>query len=642
MQKLDMLTPDMLRENIEAIARLFPNIITEREDADGNIVKAIDYDLFRQMYSDSLVEWAEERYRLDWPGKRASILKANTPIDKTLRPVVEDSVNWDTTENLYIEWDNFEILKVLQESYLGKVKMIYIDPPYNTGTAMIYPNDYSLSEEEFDESIWATDSDWVKLFKNTDTNWRFHSDWLSMMYERIIVSRDLLKEDWFMALAIDHNELHTLTSICDEIFWEENRLWVITVVHKPEWRNQEKFFWTSNEFMIVYSKNKDYANFNDVVLDDELAENFSMEDEKGKYKLKNFIRMSDWKYSLRENKPGFWYPVYVSNDLKSMTLEEKDWYFQVYPITDAWQERTWKTTPETLMDRYDEWELIAINEGWKVFLYEKLREKQVIKTHWIDKKYHWYHFGTKIIDSLLWDKTFDFPKSLFLMKDVLKVMLRKDDIVLDFFSWSWTTAHAVMQLNAEDEGNRKFIMVQIPEETDKDSNARKAGYKNICEIGKERIRRAGKKIIEENKDKEGIENLDIGFRVYRLDTSNMKDVYYHPTEVTQDSLFDMESNIKPDRTPEDILAQVMLDLGLTLDLSIEKRVIHGSTVFYVAGNSLVACFDEHVDFALVDSIAQDKPLRVVLRDSSFSSDADRINFETRFAKLSPETDIRVI
>ncbi len=642
MQKLDMLTPDMVTQNLDLMSKLFPQVITEKEDTDGNITKAIDYDLFKQMFSRELVEGSEERYRLDWPGKRASILKANTPIDKTLRPVVADSVNWDTTENLYIEWDNFEVLKVLQESYLGKVKMIYIDPPYNTGTAMIYTNDFSASEEEFDESIWAVDSDWIKLFKNTDTNGRFHSDWLSMMYERIIVSRDLLKEDGFMALAIDHNELHTLTSICDEIFWEENRLWVITVVHKPEWRNQEKFFWTSNEFMLVYSKNKDKANFNDVVLDDDLAENFSLEDDKWKYKLKNFIRMSDWKYSLRENKPRFWYPVYVSQDLKIFSLNKTDWYFEVFPTTDAWQDRTWKTTSDTLIDRYSEWELIAINKNWKIFLYEKLREKQVIKTHWIDKKYHWYHFWTKIIDWLLWDKTFDFPKSLYLMKDVLKVMLTKDDLILDFFSGSATTAHAVMQLNADDGGNRKFIMVQIPEETQKDSDARKAGYKNICEIGKERIRRAGKKILEENKDKEGIENLDTGFRVYRLDSSNMKDVFYHPTEVTQAGLFDLTSNIRDDRTPEDMLAQVMLDLGLTLDLPIETRTIAGSTVFLVAGNSLVACFDEEVDFSIVDEIAWLNPLKVVFRDSSFQSDADRINFETRFKKLSPDSDLRVI
>jgi len=643
MKKLDMLSPDMVAQNLDKIAELFPQVITEREDGNGNMVKAIDYDLFRQMLSREVVEWGEERYRLDWPGKRASILKANTPINKTLRPVVEDSVNWDTTENLYIEWDNFDVLKVLQESYLGKVKMIYIDPPYNTGTAMIYTNDYSVSTEEYDIDIWATDSDGVKLFKNTDTNGRFHSDWLSMMYERIIVSRDLLTNDWFIALAIDHNELHNLTSICDEIFGESNRIGVITVVHKPEGRNQEKFFGTSNEFMLVYAKNKDEANFNDVVLDDSLAELFDSNDERGKFKLKNFIRLSDGKYSLRVNKPHFYYPVYVNNDFTEISLNEKEGFTAVYPITEAGQERTWKTTPETLVSRFNSGDLIFTkNKDNKVELFEKLRESQVIKTHWIDKKYHGYHFGTKIIDSLLGDKTFDFPKSLFLMKDVLKMMVSDNDIVLDFFSGSSTTAHATIQLNVEDGWTRKFVMVQIQEETEKESEAYKAGYKNICEIGKERIRRAGKKIFDENKDKEWIEKLDIGFRVYRLDDSNMKDVYYHPTAVKQESLFDLASNIRDDRTPEDLLAQVMLDLGLTLDLPIETRAIRGSTVFFVSDNSLVACFDEKVDFALVDDIASVSPLRVVFRDASFQTDADRINFETRFKKLSPETDIRVI
>ncbi len=645
MKKLAMQTPDLTEGNITKIKELFPNVITEKEGPDGVIEKAVDFELLKQILSKELVEDDNERYRLDWPGKKASLLKANTPITSTLRPDRESSVNFDTTENVFIEGDNFEVLKVLQESYLGKIKMCYIDPPYNTGTAMIYSNDFSKTEEEYDEEMGAVDEEGIKMFKNTDSNGRFHSDWLSMMYERIVVARDLLTNDGFMALAIDHNELHNLISICDEIFGENNRVGVITVVHKPEGRNQEKFFGTSNEFMLVYSKNKDEANFNDVVLDDSLAELFDSNDERGKFKLKNFIRLSDGKYSLRVNKPHFYYPVYVNGDFTEISLSQKDGFIAVYPITQAGQERTWKTTPETLVDRFNKGDLIFTkNKDNEIELFEKLRENQVIKTHWIDKKYHGYHFGTKIIDSLLGDKTFDFPKSLFLMKDVLKMMASGDDIILDFFAGSGTTAHATIQLNVEDGENRKFIMVQIPEKTESDSDAYKAGYKTISEISMERIRRAGKKIVEENAEKlkERETPLDIGFRVYKTDTTNMKDVYYHPSAVNQDDLFNHVSNIKNDRTPEDLLTQVILNLGLTLDLPIEKKNIKGNDVYFVAGNALVACFDDKIDFGIVEEIAKSEPLKVVFKDASFKEEQDRTNVETKFKRLSPETIITVL
>ncbi len=645
MKKLNMHTPNLTAGNIAKIAELFPSVITEKEGVGGAVEKAVDFDLLRQVLQGDIVEGDDERYRLDWPGKRASLLKANTPITKTLRPDRESSVDFDTTQNLFIEGDNFEVLKILQESYLGKVKMIYIDPPYNTGTAMIYSNDFSKSESEYDEEIGAIDEDGGRLFRNMDSNGRFHSDWLSMIYERILIARDLLTVDGFMTLAIDHNELNNLTSICDEVFGENNRIGVVTVVHKPEGRNQEKFFGTSNEFMLVYAKNKDEANFNDVVLDDSLAELFDSSDERGKFKFKNFIRLSDGKYSLRINKPHFYYPVYVSDDFKEVSLSEKKGFTAVYPITDAGQERTWKTTPETLVDRFNKGDLIfAKDSDGRVQLFEKLRENQVIKTHWIDKKYHGYHFGTKIIDALLGDKTFDFPKSLFLMKDILKMMVSNNDIILDFFAGSATTAHAVMQLNAEDEGVRKFIMVQIPEKTPEDSDAKKAGYETIAEIGKERIRRAGKKILEENKEKLALRTtpLDIGFRVYKTDTTNMKDVYYHPSELKQDLLPTLTDNIKGDRTSEDLLTQIILDLGLELSLPVEKKEVCGNTVYFVQGNALVACFDDAIDFAIVDEIAKIEPLKMVFKDASFKKEQDRTNFETRFKRLSPETVVTVL
>ncbi|TRZ94938.1 site-specific DNA-methyltransferase [bacterium] len=652
MDKLKMQTPDLTDKNIEQIAQLFPNVITETKDEDGTIKKAVDFDLLKQVLSKTLVEDDNERYRLDWPGKKASLLKANTPIIKTLRPFRKESVNFDTTENLYIEGDNFEVLKILQESYLGKVKMIYIDPPYNTGTAMVYHNDFSKSEDEYDEDIGAIDEGGGKLFKNTESNGRFHSDWISMMYERLIVSRDLLTNDGFIAIAIDHNELHSLISICDEIFGETNRLGVITVVHKPEGRNQEKFFGTSNEFMLVYSKNKDFASFNKVAIDNDIKDRFDKIDEYGNYRLKNFIRLTDGKYSLRESKPNFYYPIYVSSDLKKFSLKKSENYEEVFPIASQGVERTWKTTKDTFLERAQKGDIVAIKENNSISLYEKLREDQVIKTHWIKKEYHSYHFGTKLLEALLNAKTFDFPKSINLILDVLKLMLKPQDIILDFFSGSATTAHAVMQLNAEDGGNRKFIMVQLPEKTDENSEAYKAGYKTIAEIGKERIRRAGKKIVEELKMKtqqlkigeEPVDasKLDIGFRVYKTDDTNMKDVFYHPAELDQKQLAFLESNIKEDRTPEDLLTQVILDLGLELSLPVETKKMLKNTVFIVQANALVACFDNDIDFKIIDIISDLKPFKVVFKDASFKDDKDRINVEERFKRLSPETKVTVI
>lgn len=645
MKKLNMQTPDLTEGNIIKIKELFPNVIAEKEGADGVVEKAVDFELLKQMLSKDLVEDDGERYRLDWPGKKASLLKANTPITSTLRPDRESSVDFNTTENVFIEGDNFEVLKVLQESYLGKIKMCYIDPPYNTGTAMIYSNDFSKLDEDYDEEIGAIDESGVKMFKNTDSNGRFHSDWLSMMYERIIISRDLLTDDGFMALAIDHNELHNLTSVCDEIFGEQNRLGVITVVHKPEGRNQEKFFGTSNEFMLVYAKNKDFASFCSVVLDEDIQKTFNLSDEKGKYRLNNYLRSGGGDDNLKINKPHFFYPIYVKDDLSDITLEKKKGYIEILPVTNSGQERTWKTNKGTFSDRVADGKILAaFDDAQKINIYEKYREDQVIKTHWIDKKYNAINQGTKIVDDLLKAKIFDFPKPLPLIIDILKLTTLEDDIVLDFFAGSATTAHAVMQLNTEDGGNRKFLMVQIPEETDEDSEAHRNGYENISEVSMERIRRAGKKIIEENanKLKERETPLDIGFRVYKADTTNMKDVYYHPSAVDQKDLFNQVSNIKEDRKPEDLLTQVILDLGLTLDLPIEKKKIKGNDVYFVSNNALVACFDDKIDFSIVDDITKYEPLKVVFKDGSFKEEQDRTNIETKFKRLSPETVITVL
>ena len=636
-----MHSKNLADKKYQALKDLFPNAITETKDENGEVVRAIDKDVIMQEISTHVVEGKEERYQFTWPDKKKAILNANAPINKTLRPCREESVNFDETENLYIEGDNLEVLKLLQETYLGKVDLIYLDPPYNTGTDILYTNDYYDKVDEFNEK-YELDSEGNRMYLNSQNDGRFHTNWLNMMYERIKLSRSLIKESGFFLIAIDDNELANLIEICDEIFGYKNRLAIITVVHKPEGRNQAKFIGPSNEFMIVYAKDETKAKLQQVVLDEDQKKNFAYEDKDGAYRLKNFIRLSDGKYATRSSKPNFWYPIYVSQDLNEVSLNSIDSFIPVYPITETGVERTWKTTPDTFIKRYRRGDIVIKKTNDKITIYEKLREKQVIKTHWISKKYHGYHYGTKILDKLLEVKTFDFPKSIFLMEDIVKLFCPKDGVILDYFSGSSTTAHATMNVNLEDEGNRRFIMAQIRTELDKDTEAYKVGYKTIAEIGKERLRRAGKQIFEENKDKNGIENLDIGFRVLKTDSSNMKDVYYSPTDTEQSFLDDLEDNIKEDRTPEDLLFQVMLDLGVSLSSKIESQTIAGKEVFVVEDGFLIACFDKDVSEDTVKEIAKKEPYYAVLRDKSMASDSVAANFDQIFASISPETIRKVI
>lgn len=638
MDKLRMMSMDNVQMNVEKIQKLFPNAVTEVL-RDGKPTLAIDFDVLKQELSAELIDDKEERYQMTWPDKKKSILLANTPISATLRPCKEESVDFSNTQNVYIEGDNLDVLKLLQETYLDKVDVIYIDPPYNTGNDILYKNDYSENQDEFGEK-YEIDENGNRLYTNTDTNGRFHTDWMNMMYQRIKVAKDLLKDSGFFLVAIDHNELFNLGEICDEIFGYTNRIGIITVVHKPEGRNQAKFIGPSNEFMLIYAKDESVAKLQKVVLDEEQSKAFECFDEKGAYRLKNFIRLSDGKYATKESKPTFWYPIYVSEDLTLLSLKEMNNSTAVYPITDSGVERTWKTTKETFWERYKNGDIVAKKESNKIVVYEKLREDQVIKTHWIEKKYHGFHFGTKILDDLLGVKTFDFPKSLFLMRDIYKLFSSKDALILDFFSGSATSAHAIMLLNAEDGGKRKYIMVQIPATCDEKSEAYKAGYKTICDIGKERIRRAGKKIKEENPL--ATQDLDIGFRVLKLDSSNMEDVYYKPEDYSQGFLESLEDNIKADRTPIDLLFQVMLELGKPLSAKIEEREIAGKRVFVVDDNDLVACFDSNVTEDVVKTIAQLKPLYAVFRDSGLSSDSVGANFDQIFATYSPNTTRKVL
>ena len=629
--KLDLKSPDLVNENFEKLGTLFPNCVTE--GAEG---KTIDFDLLKQELNHAVVEGNKERYRLEWPGKREAVVTTNLPTTKTLRPIGKDSVDFDNSENLYIEGDNLEVLKLLQESYLGKIKLIYIDPPYNTGNDIIYKNDYFSNESEYLEKSGQKLEGLISV-SNVESNGKFHSDWLSMMYPVIKLSRNLLKQDGFFAVSIDHNEINTLNTICDEIFGRENRIGLVSVVHKPEGRNQAKFFGPSNEFMLVYAKDSKKCSLRKVVLDNNLKENFNLSDLKGLYKRKNFIRLSDGHYSLRKNKPSFWYPIYKdkNNNLSILKKSEND--IAIYPITRTGQERTWKTTKETFIERYNNGDIEVIKEEGNWIIYEKLRENQVIKTHWIDKRYHGFHFGTKIVDNLLGFKSFDFPKSIHLMNDIIKLFTEEDDIIVDFFSGSGTTGHAVLNVNSEDNYQRKFILVQIPAQINDNKKALSLGYKSICDLGKERIRRAAKKIKEETGA-----DIDYGFRVYRLDSSNMQDVYYKPQDYTQENIDLFTDNVKPDRSADDLLAQVMLDWGLPLSLRINQVDVLGKKVFKVAENSLYACFDSGIDEEFAKAIAKDEPLRIVFKDSGFKNDTAKTNVKQLLKQLSPETEMKVI
>ena len=646
MDKLKMQTPNLIDKNVEQIARLFPHVMTETKDEDGNSKKAIDFDLLKQSLSDALVDDENERYRLDWPGKKASLLKANTPIDRTLRPCREESVDFDTTENLYIEGDNFEVLKILQESYLGKVKMIYIDPPYNTGNDFIYKDDFKVSKDEYDEEIGAIDEDGDKLFKNTDSNGRFHSDWLSMMYERLVVARDLLKDDGVIFISIDDNEVHNLRKICDEVLGDEN--FIACFPWKKRSAKSDVPFGVSQDYEWILCFTKGFF----------LA---GLEMERKYYQTPDFVndrwRLSDLTtQKIEADRPNSAFDLI---DPKTKII------YKYNP------KRLWGITKDTFKEYYDKGKIVFPDDyeflnisipAYRVFESEdkqKALQKYGVENAFkalstnLPKEVGMTEAGNKELYELFKNKIFSFPKPSSLIKHLISsVKINPTDIILDFFSGSATTAHAVMQLNAEDGGRRKFIMVQLHEKTDEKSEAYKAGYKTIAEIGKERIRRAGKKILEELKKinqqtKLGEEpfdpsKLDIGFRVYKTDDTNMKEVYYHPNELKQGQLEFLESNIKEDRTPEDLLTQVILDLGLELNLPIEKKEILDNTVFIVQTNALIACFDNNINFEIVDEIAELKPFKVVFKNASFKDDKDRINVEERFKRLSPETVITVI
>lgn len=630
MKKLTMKSVDLTQSNIDKIAELFPNVITEVRDEQGNVKRAVDFDLLKQELSDILVEGEKERYQLTWPGKKQAILNANTPIDKTLRPVKEDSVDWDNTENIYIEGDNLEVLKLLQESYLNKVKLIYIDPPYNTGNDYIYMDNYRQSEKDYLNASGQIDENGNQLISNTVSNGRFHSNWLTMMYPRIKIARQLLREDGALFVSIDDNEVDNLKKICDEIFGREN--YVAQFPWRKRTAKSDVPFGVSQdyEWIICYAKSGSFIA--------------SIEGKERKYYETPDLPNRPWRiHDLTKQTSASERPNSFFTIINPKTGEE-------YP---ADPNRTWAITKETFQKYYDEnrivfpgdYDFLKIKKPMLRYFKEDDMKKAgdffgyaVVSTH-LPKEVGMTQDGTKEISELFKAKVFGFPKPVELIKYFIKISTNHDKnaIIMDFFSGSATTAHAVLKLNAEDGGKRRYIMVQYPEKTDENSEAYKAGYKNICEIGKDRIRRAAKKIREETGA-----DIDYGFRVFRVDSSNMKDVYYTPDRLNQRDLLSLSSNIKEDRTSEDLLIQVMLELGLELSLPMETKQIEGKTVHYVDGNALVACFDSDVPESAIRKIAEAQPLRAVFRDSSFANDSARINVEELFKMLSPITDVRVL
>ena len=615
MDKLKMQSLDVIGSNIEKIQQLFPNCVTERLGKDGKPELAIDFEKLQAELSNEIVGEGEERYQFTWPDKRAANRLANTPTTMTLRPCREESVDFDHTQNLYIEGDNLDVLKVLRETYLGKVKMIYIDPPYNTGNDFVYNDDFAQSRGEFEETSGLFDEEGNQTIdpmqRNTESKGRFHTDWLNMIYPRLKVARDLLTDDGVIFISIGDDEESNLIKVCEEIFGEHNFIASICHKHRASVSN-DRILSENHNHLLMFAKNVTtiFSNRKHIG-EDPILEGFNLHDENGEYKLTPV----DGPGGAKKGNP----------------------HYEFLGI-----EGYWRYSKEMMQQKYNEGLIVRTANGLQQKYYlSQAKESRRTVTTWWDEDFL-TSTATRQLISLMGGKTFDNPKNINLLLRCLKMIVKYDKtaVILDFFSGSATTAHAVMQLNAEDGGNRKFIMVQLPENTDEKSEAYKAGYKNICEIGKERIRRAGQKIKEENKDKEGIENLDTGFRVLKLDSSNMEEVYYTPQEFTMQSLF--SENVKADRTGEDLLFQVMLDLGIELSAKIETRQIAGKTVYFVDGNYLAACFDQNVNETAITEIAKLHPVYFVMRDDSAANDNVIDNFEQLFEAYSKDTVRKIL
>ena len=630
MDKLKMETPDLSQANIEKLAALFPACVTEARGEDGKLKKAVNFDLLRQLLSDVVLE-GDEAYEFTWVGKKAAIVEANRPIRKTLRPCPAESVDWDGTENLYIEGDNLEVLKLLQESYLGKVKMIYIDPPYNTGNDFIYRDDFAMSGEEYSEESGQVDENGDRLFRNTDSNGRFHSDWCSMIYSRLMLARNMLAADGVIFISIDDNEVDNLKKICADVFGASN--YITTFPWRKRTAKSDVPFGVSQdyEWIVCYAKSDKFI----ARVAGTERQYFETPDYPGR----------PWRiHDLTTQRTAAERPNSNFTMINPKTGEE----FPVNPL------RTWAVTQDTFVDYYEQGKIVFpgdypfLNISRPAFRYWKEDDMKKAGEMFglmpastkLPDDIGMSLDGTKEITELFSGKFFSYPKTSKLIKHLLDMSTKisLNAIIMDFFSGSATTAHAVMQLNAEDGGHRKFIMVQLPEPCDEKSEAYKAGYRNICEIGKERIRRAAKKIAADNPDKP----FDGGFRVFKLDDTNMTDVYYSAGEYDQSMLDQLVSNIKPDRTDLDLLFGCLLEWGLPLSMPYTSEQIEGYTVHTYNDGDLIACFDENIPDSVIKEIAKRQPLRAAFRDSSFADSPAKINVGEIFKMLAPDTRVKVL
>lgn len=625
MEKLKLHTPDLTAQNIDKLAQLFPDCVTEATGEDGKLTRSIDFDQLRQELSGSIVEGPQERYHLDWPGKREAILAANVPIAKTLRPCRTESVDFDTTKNLFIEGDNLDALKLLQETYLGKVKLIYIDPPYNTGNDFIYNDSFTAEKDQYDLLTGAVDDLGNRLVPNTSSNGRFHSDWLSMVYPRLKLARNLLRDDGLIFVSIDDTEVANIRKILDEIFGEQ------CMIAELVWKNKynagalTKGFSSVHEYILCYAKSE-ISNLTVPLGEDEIAQYKGTD---SKLATRGGFVTQPLATSSKDPRPNLRYPI---------TIDGRE----------IWPEKQWIWSRERVEAAIANDEVVVNETNGKV----SVRVKQYLKDENGQMREMkplsiligpYNQQGTKDIAKIFGEENiFSFPKPVDLLRYIVSLTVNdrkeSDPIILDFFAGSGTMGQAVMEQNALDAGTRRYILVQLPETTPSDSVAAKAGYKDIPALTKERIRRAGKMAKEQNPMFSG----DTGFRVLKIDSSNMRDVYYAPDAVEQGSLLAQVDNIKPDRTPEDLLFQVLVDEGVDLALPIAEETIAGKKVFFVDGNALAACFDDGITDELVKEIAKRKPLKAVFRDANYGSDSVKINVDQIFRLLSPETEVKSI
>jgi len=646
MEKLKMHSPNLTKDNVARIREMFPNCVTETRGEDGRLKLAVDFDQLRQELTESIVEGPQERYHLNWPGKREALLTSNAQIAKTLRPCREESVDFDTTQNLFIEGDNLDALKLLQETYLGKIKVIYIDPPYNTGNDFIYEDDFADDSESYFLRSLQKDVNGSRLIANSDSNGRFHSDWLSMMYSRLRVAAKLLRDDGVIFISIDDNECSNLLKVCNEIFGEDNFLGNIAVVSNLKGRSDDKYFATAHNYLLAYSKGGFVTN--GVPLPNEYLAEYSERDLDGRrYRLQGLRKRGSG--ARREDRPNMSYPFFIDVASKKISLVRISVdQVEVTPRLSDGSDGRWRWGRDTANGRLGELaaKTVGPENRWDIFQMDYADsdggEKRIrAKSIWIGPEFA-NEAGTLEVKSLLGKGIFDTPKPTGLIKYILEQSVNDGDIVLDFFAGSATTAHAVFDFSATTGKNIKFICIQLPEEIDEGADAFISGYKTIADISKERIRRAGIKILESECDRNW--SKDVGFRVLKLDASSMADIFYTPDSLDKANIDMFVDNIKPDRTPEDLLFQVMLDWGVDLAWPITRQALKGKDVFFVDGDALVACFDNtgSIDEAFVKELAKHQPMRVVFRDAGFKDSAVKINIEQIFKLLSPTTEVKCI